>query len=250
MESEMKGICLASTAAAALLSMTSLAAAHTTVSATTDLNVRSGPGPQFDVVGVIDATEEADLLGCLEESKWCKVSHDGTEGWSYSDYLAASFDGTEEIVVLTQRPPESVPVAVHEFTEVPQVSTTRTTTTTTMTDDEADDGEGGALAGAATGAVAGALIGGPIGAAVGGVAGAVAGGTMEDAIDPPKEVVTYVEENRAEPVYLEGEVVRGAGIPETVELRPIPDYEYRYVYVNRQPVLVEPESRRIVYVIR
>ena len=31
-------------------------------------------------------------------------------------------------------------------------------------------------------------------------------------------------------------------------LREIPDYEYRYSYVNGQPVLVEPSSRRIVYV--
>ena len=42
----------------------------------------------------------------------------------------------------------------------------------------------------------------------------------------------------------------GASLPETVELREIPDYEYRYVYVNGQPVLVEPSSRRIVYVMR
>ena len=44
--------------------------------------------------------------------------------------------------------------------------------------------------------------------------------------------------------------VAGAGLPETVVLREIPDYEYRYVYVNGQPVLVEPSSRRIVYVMR
>jgi hypothetical protein len=35
-----------------------------------------------------------------------------------------------------------------------------------------------------------------------------------------------------------------------VQLRPVPDYNYRYVYVNRQPVLVDPASRRIVYVYR
>ena len=61
---------------------------------------------------------------------------------------------------------------------------------------------------------------------------------------------TYVVSNPVDPVYLDGEVVVGAGLPETVELRTIPDYEYRYVYVNRQPVLVEPDSRRIVYVYR
>ena len=69
-------------------------------------------------------------------------------------------------------------------------------------------------------------------------------------IDPPERVRTYVTSNRVEPVYLDGDVVVGADLPETVVLRDIPDYEYRYVYVNGQPVLVEPSSRRIVYVMR
>ena len=57
--------------------------------------------------------------------------------------------------------------------------------------------------------------------------------------------------NPVDPVYLQGEVVVGAGLPETVQLRPVPDYgTYRYVYVNGQPVLVDPASRRIVYVYR
>jgi len=30
----------------------------------------------------------------------------------------------------------------------------------------------------------------------------------------------------------------------------VPDYEYRYVYVNEVPVLVEPQSRRIVHIVR
>jgi hypothetical protein len=85
---------------------------------------------------------------------------------------------------------------------------------------------------------------------VGGVAGAVAGGTADAIDEPTEEVRTYVTTNQIDPVYLEGEVVVGASLPETVELREIPDYEYRYVYVNGQPVLVEPSSRRIVYVVR
>ena len=47
-----------------------------------------------------------------------------------------------------------------------------------------------------------------------------------------------------------GEVVVGSSLPDTVELREIPDYEYRYVYVNDRPMLVEPGSRRVVYVIQ
>ena len=70
------------------------------------------------------------------------------------------------------------------------------------------------------------------------------------AAEPPPEVRTYVTSNRGDPVFLEGEVVVGASLPETVELREIPNYDYRYVNVNNQAVLVEPSSRQIVYVMR
>jgi hypothetical protein len=59
-----------------------------------------------------------------------------------------------------------------------------------------------------------------------------------------------VTSHQVEPVYLDGEVVVGAGLPETVALNEIPDYEYRYVNVNGQPVLVDAHSRRIVYIVR
>ncbi|MER8365138.1 DUF1236 domain-containing protein [Mesorhizobium sp. M1348] len=78
----------------------------------------------------------------------------------------------------------------------------------------------------------------------------VAGEAIEPIRRPPAEIRTYVETNRLDPVYLEGEVVTGATLPDTVELREIPDYDYRYVYVNGQPALVDPSSRRIVYVVR
>ena len=113
------------------------------------------------------------------------------------------------------------------------------------------NGRHAVVTGGATGAIAGAIIGGPIGAVVGGVAGAAIGGTAEGVASPPNEkVVTYVRTNKMEPVYLDGEVVVGASLPETVVLNEVPDYEYRYVYVNGQPVLVEPQTRRIVYVVR
>lgn len=72
----------------------------------------------------------------------------------------------------------------------------------------------------------------------------------EPIVRPPVEVRTYVREHRLEPVYLESEVVPGAIVPDTVELREIPDYDYRYVYLNDQPTLVDPGTRRIVYVAR
>ncbi|RWH70694.1 MAG: DUF1236 domain-containing protein [Mesorhizobium sp.] len=78
----------------------------------------------------------------------------------------------------------------------------------------------------------------------------IAGEPIEPIRRPPAEVRTYIETNRVDPVYLEGEVVTGATLPDTVELREIPDYDYRYVYVNGQPALVDPGTRRIMYVER
>jgi hypothetical protein len=42
----------------------------------------------------------------------------------------------------------------------------------------------------------------------------------------------------------------GAGVPEIATLNRVPDCSYEYAYVNREPVLVVPSARRIVYVHR
>lgn len=79
----------------------------------------------------------------------------------------------------------------------------------------------------------------------------VAGEPVEGVFPPPPaEIRTYVDTHRPDPVYLDGEVVTGATLPDTVELREIPDYKYRYVYVNGQPALIDPQTRRIMYVVR
>jgi uncharacterized protein YraI len=201
--------------------------AQTQASATVDLNVRAGPGPQYEVIGVIPAGETATINGCLDGSAWCTVTTADGEGWAYSDYLAADMSG-ETVVVTQSRQELGVPV-------------------TTFEDGSGDEG---ALVGGAAGAVAGALIAGPVGAVIGGAAGVAAGGTTGTVIDPPEAVTTFVQTNAVEPVYLEGEVVVGAQVPDTVQLTPVPDYEYQYVNVNSQPVLVDPASRQIVYVYR
>lgn len=197
------------------------ALAATTATATTDLNLRAGPGPQYEIIGVIAGDASADVEGCIEESNWCKVMYDGQEGWAYGEYLTASVEETMTPVV-------SEEVVVE-----------------TITYDNSNDGEAFVSAGT-VGAVAGALIAGPVGAAVGGMAAGTAGALAE----PDTEVVTYVRSNTLDPIYLEGEVVTGAIVPDTVELVEIPESQYRYVYINGLPVLVEPEERTIVYVVR
>jgi uncharacterized protein YraI len=209
------------------LAMSGAAYAQTAATATTDLNIRSGPGPQYPVTGYIAANGAVTINGCLENSRWCTVSSSGGEGWAYSDYLTADLSGQQ--VVVTERYADiGVPV-------------------TTVDDSDVVDG---AIIGGASGALAGALIAGPIGAAVGAVAGGAVAGTTVGVVSPPQEVTTYVTQQTAEPVYLEGEVVVGAAVPDTVQLVEVPQYEYRYVNVNNQPVLVDPGTRQIVYVYR
>ncbi|MUO79730.1 DUF1236 domain-containing protein [Agrobacterium vitis] len=93
--------------------------------------------------------------------------------------------------------------------------------------------------GAAGGAVTGAIVGGPVGAAVGGVAGAIVGTAIDP---PPREVVTYVQEQPVSaPVRVQQQVVVGKPIPETVVLTPVPSNEhYAYAVVNDQRVIVDP----------
>lgn len=102
------------------------------------------------------------------------------------------------------------------------------------------------VSGAAGGAATGAIVGGPVGAAVGGVAGAAIGTVIDP---PPAEVREYVVRERAPSVAIEREVIVGEPLPETVELRTVPDYEYRYAVVNDRRVIVEPGTRRVVQVI-
>jgi len=120
-------------------------------------------------------------------------------------------------------------------------------TTVVTTTEPASNGEraAGTLAGTGTGAVAGALVGGPIGAVVGGVAGTIIGG----AASAPDEVRQYVVANPTTPVTVEGKIVDGYSVPQTVVLAPVPsnpDYEYFYADGNR-PVIVSKADRRVVY---
>ena len=198
--------------------------ANTMATASTDLNIRSGPGPWYDVVGVISSDAEVDVAGCLEAENWCKVVYDGTEGWSYGSYLTATMD--ETVYALT----------------APEFRQAETTTTVTYE----DTSDASATAGAGFGTVVGALVGGPVGAAV----GATVGATTMAIADPGPQVVSYVTENPVDPVYLDGEVVVGAGIPAEVELVAVPEAEFSYVNVNGLPVIVETEQRTIVQVVR
>ncbi|TGN35726.1 DUF1236 domain-containing protein, partial [Paracoccus liaowanqingii] len=100
-----------------------------------------------------------------------------------------------------------------------------------------------------SGAAMGALIAGPVGALAGAAIGSVAG--AEANAEPTTEVTTYVTSNTVEPVYLDGEVVIGAGVPDEVTLYEVPEQPaYRYAQINGQTVLINPENRTVMYIYR
>lgn len=68
------------------------------------------------------------------------------------------------------------------------------------------------------------------------------------AIVPPPEVLTYIERTPLDTVPYEGEVAVGATLPGDMVITEVPNYQYSYVRINDRPMLVDPQSRRIVYV--
>jgi hypothetical protein len=62
-------------------------------------------------------------------------------------------------------------------------------------------------------------------------------------------VVTFVENNPTQPIAIDGDVTEGMVIPEDVPLAVVPDQpKYSYVYIDQRPALVEPQTRRVIWV--
>ena len=191
------------TAVAALSLPTFAASAATVAQAVTPLNIRTGPGPQYSVIGAIPTRGQAAILGCIEGSLWCQVTYNGQQGWVYSQYMT----GPTGAVVVNQLPPVTY--------AAPQATVGTTVVQPTIAGDFIARGDE------------------PLSIA-----------------PPPPTVQTYVTTHRVAPVYLNGEVVEGVGLPPDVALQPVPQSEYSYAYVNGVPVLVEPRSRRVTYIYR
>ena len=198
--------------------------------AATDLNIRSGPSPFSGIIGVIPGGTEVAIDGCLEAASWCKVDFDGLNGWSSSDYLAV---GVDDVAIALAARPATVTVNTVTYEDTEQTQT---------------DQNVGAAAGATIGALAAYALGGPIGGII--VGGMIGAGAGVAAVEPSETTVTYINQNPVETVYLDGEVVVGAGVPKEVTTYELPQPELRYVAVNGQTVVVDAETNMIVRVIR
>jgi len=186
------------------------ASAAVVAQAATPLNIRSGPGPQYSVIGAIPTRGQATITGCISGSLWCSVGYNGKQGWAYSQYLMATLSGHS--------------LAVAEMRDIPPITYQ------------------------APAEIVGSAASAPV------INGALVDPQPTSAplviAPPPPEVQTYVVSHPVAPVYLNGEVVEGAGLPQTVQLAPVPGSDYDYAYVNSVPVLVQPSTRQVVYVYR
>ncbi|PWE28010.1 hypothetical protein C4N9_14275 [Pararhodobacter marinus] len=214
-----KTLTLATVSALALASSATIAGA-VTATAAADINLRSGPGGQYQIDGVILTGDEVEVAGCNAEQSWCQVTSSSGEGWAYAPYL--TFDQGGEMKPLSEASAQQI----------------------TIIEDNSQD-EATAL-GAGMGAVAGALLAGPVGAVAGSMmTGIAAHNSVSD------ETTVYIQENPVDPVFLTGEPVVGAAVPGEVTLYDVPEnQEIAYLNVNGNDVVVERETRRIVYVIR
>jgi hypothetical protein len=73
----------------------------------------------------------------------------------------------------------------------------------------------------------------------------------EDIIQPEQDTVIreYVKKQPLASVKLPGvELNVGTALPDTVELREVPNVQYRYVVIDNRTVLVDPGTRKIVKV--
>jgi hypothetical protein len=80
-------------------------------------------------------------------------------------------------------------------------------------------------------------------------------GPRRGVIAPEQETVIreYVQKKPIASIDLPGvELNIGSTLPETVELHAldVPDVKYQYVVVGGQTVLVEPETRKIVHIMK
>jgi hypothetical protein len=242
--------------------MLTAAQAQTIGTATTDLNIRSGPDPQFPVIGMLRENRRATVFGCIEGSRWCQIDLRGQRGWAYSQYMVMTGDAVavlqapefevEPRVTIAAAPqplppgpfaplavpiPVPVPVPVPAWQPAPAVTYQAPAPVYAATTPPPPVYRAPAPAPVVTYRAPTTEV-------------VYAATTPPRAYVPPRSVRTYISMNPLDTVWLEGSLLVGAGIPDEIDTVPVPGSRYNYAYVNDYPVLVDPASRRVVYVYR
>lgn len=66
------------------------------------LNVRSGPGKDFDVMGKVYSGNKIDIVGI--DGDWLKIEYNNSEGYVSSEYVEYELDEVEEEIIEEEEP--------------------------------------------------------------------------------------------------------------------------------------------------
>ena len=55
-----------------------------------DMNIRSGPGTSYDIVGAATEGGEFEITGKSPDGEWWRIDFDGQSGWIYAPYVTAA----------------------------------------------------------------------------------------------------------------------------------------------------------------
>jgi uncharacterized protein YraI len=61
---------------------------------TAHLNLRTGPGTQYPIAGVMEYNVRSDITGCLADYSWCAITVAGLSGWASAEYLVVDQNGS------------------------------------------------------------------------------------------------------------------------------------------------------------
>lgn len=73
-------------AMAGILGVATAASAYD-AAATTTLNVRSGPGTNFNVIGALQRNQVVNIVECNSANTWCRIRDRNIDGWASNRYL-------------------------------------------------------------------------------------------------------------------------------------------------------------------
>jgi uncharacterized protein YraI len=67
-----------------------------------EMNIRSGAGTEYDIIGSATAGQEFGITGKNQEEDWWQIDFEGKTGWIYAPFVVAS--GTENVPVVAVAP--------------------------------------------------------------------------------------------------------------------------------------------------
>lgn len=88
-----------------------------------DVNIRSGPGTDFDVIGTLPTGESLEIIGRNADSSWWQVSTPNGIGWIFASVATASnVDGGIPVVEAPPVPIPTEPSPIDEPTTEPMAT--------------------------------------------------------------------------------------------------------------------------------